>query len=87
MLKQNFFHVENKVMPIIFTNWQIGFSSFLPTVLYRYWKFEWTGSQRDGSVENEVLYLEKARWLLKYEQVLSNRDVYIWGESKSNANA
>lgn len=38
-------------------------------------------------VENEVLYLDKARWLLKYEQILSNRDVYIYMEqSKSNMN-
>lgn len=29
-------------------------------------------------LENEVLYLDKARWLLKYEQILSNRDVYIY---------
>lgn len=29
-------------------------------------------------VENEVLYLDKAQWLLKYEQILSNRDVYIY---------
>lgn len=33
-------------------------------------------------VENEVLYLDKARWLLKYEQILSNRDVYIYVWSK-----
>lgn len=33
-------------------------------------------------VENEVLYLDKARWLLKYEQILSNRDVYIYIWSK-----
>lgn len=39
-------------------------------------------------VENEVLYLDKARWLLKYEQILSNRDVYICMEqSKSNMNS
>lgn len=39
-------------------------------------------------VENEVLYLDKARWLLKYEQILSNRDVYIYMEqSKSNMNS
>lgn len=38
-------------------------------------------------LENEVLYLDKARWLLKYEQILSNRDVYIYMEqSKSNMN-
>lgn len=40
-------------------------------------------------VENEVLYLDKARWLLKYEQILSNRDVYIYiymEQSKSNMN-
>lgn len=38
-------------------------------------------------LENEVLYLDKARWLLKYEQILSNRDVYICMEqSKSNMN-
>ena len=38
-------------------------------------------------VENEVLYLDKAQWLLKYEQILSNRDVYIYMEqSKSNMN-
>lgn len=33
-------------------------------------------------LENEVLYLDKARWLLKYEQILSNRDVYIYVWSK-----
>lgn len=39
-------------------------------------------------LENEVLYLDKARWLLKYEQILSNRDVYIYMEqSKSNMNS
>lgn len=40
-------------------------------------------------LENEVLYLDKARWLLKYEQILSNRDVYIYiymEQSKSNMN-
>lgn len=38
------------------------------------------GNWPDGPVENEVLYLDKARWLLKYEQILSNRDVYAWSK-------
>ena len=43
---------------------------------------------KNEAVENEVLYLDKAQWLLKYEQILSNRDVYIYMEqSKSNMNS